>query len=556
MEESNLDALAVPLIQVHEAEDNDDEAHASAWLSWLPHRQTPHDGVDGAPLQVFPESIAGWDAVPELHKRRPRSLSIRSGGSIRSRATTEKEDHGDDHGDVNGSDDINKDEAKNFADPYPEVSTIVGSAFTFTNFIIQPGNPANLPIACQQSGLALFPVLVVVFGIVNCFTCDLLAEAIAVVGHTRAVGMAELLSNRFGRTGWYAGALSVILANFGSLVYTVLLIGQMITPLVGLSTSNPVLCSNWLWNVITAVFFLAPLAFIKNMGALDDASKFAVVFVITLVLCLFGYGIYLSAEPSDRDVFGGPSFLDECTNNNIKFSPPGNDYRVGPPGLVFFSALGNLAFSFNAQANVFPLYLELKQRSPARMKVVNKYAMVLSGVIFIVSGIFGYIAFLDSTENNCVYNFPVKGGFGYFMDVVRILLAISLVTSYPLTLWECRSHLEQMIANDSDSDLIVERKRLGMSFFLIFISTVIAIVAKDVGIIFGFFGATACPFLMFILPCLNHLKIHRHNVPQSTLPVLGMCNWNDWKDFCAMGVLIFATIMIPLSLYSWAAFQL
>jgi len=34
----------------------------------------------------------------------------------------------------------------------PGLSSVAASSFTFANFILAPGNPANLPQACQQSG--------------------------------------------------------------------------------------------------------------------------------------------------------------------------------------------------------------------------------------------------------------------------------------------------------------------------------------------------------------------------------------------------------------------
>eukprot|EP00040_Diaphanoeca_grandis_P004518 m.29158 g.29158 ORF g.29158 m.29158 type:complete len:514 (-) comp16048_c0_seq2:53-1594(-) len=433
----------------------------------------------------------------------------------------------------------------------PGISTALSSSFTFTNFIIQPANPVNLPIACKQAGLVVYPLLVLLFAAANCFTCNLLADAIAIVGHNHAVGFAELLANRFGRVGWYAGALAVIFANFGSLVFSIILVGDMITPLIGLATGNDVLCSDWLWNVIVAVVILTPMAFIKNMSQLDQASQVAVIIIIILVLCFVGYAIYLASEPQERTHFGDSTFSDECTRKET-FDPPGDTYRAGPESLAFFSALSNLAFSFNAQANVFPLYAELKERNPTTMKRVNRNAMAMSAVIFIAAGMFGYVAFLNATKSNCVNNFPVKGGFGYFMDVVRFLLAISVITAYPLTLWECRSHMEQMVANDADTATVIARKRFGMSMVLIVLSTVIAVAAKDVGVIFGFFGATACPLLMFILPTLNHLKMHRPQCKSHThLPLLGEVNWADWKDKCALGVLIGSVLIVPLALYSW-----
>jgi amino acid permease len=62
---------------------------------------------------------------------------------------------------------------------------------------------------------------------------------------------------------------------------------------------------------------------------------------------------------------------------------------------------------------------------------------------------------------------------------------------------------------------IKSRKRFGMSVVLIVLSTVLAVVANDVSIIFGFFGATSNPMLMFILPTINHLKMHRPGVKQT-----------------------------------------
>jgi hypothetical protein len=158
-------------------------------------------------------------------------------------------------------------------DGFAGLSTVWASAFTFTNFIIQPANPANLPQACQQSGLVAFPFLVVLFGVINCFTCDLLAEAIEQVGVKRAHCLAELMSQRFGRVGWHLGAWSVILTNFGALAFTIALISNMITPLVGLSTSNAAMCNGWPWVVLVSGGILTPMALIKNMGTLDQASQ-------------------------------------------------------------------------------------------------------------------------------------------------------------------------------------------------------------------------------------------------------------------------------------------
>ena len=126
------------------------------------------------------------------------------------------------------------------------------------------------------------------FGAINCFTCDLLAEAIETVGVKKAHCLAELLSNRFGRIGWHAGAWSVILSNFGGLAFTIALISNMITPLVGLSSANTAMCNGWPWVLLVSGGILTPMALIKNMGTLDQASQMAVSILILLVGCIVG----------------------------------------------------------------------------------------------------------------------------------------------------------------------------------------------------------------------------------------------------------------------------
>ena len=162
------------------------------------------------------------------------------------------------------------------------------------------------------------------------------------------------------------------------------------------------------------------------------------------------------------------------------------------------------------------------------------------------------MAFLDGTQGNVLRNFPVKGGFGYFMDLIRLLFAASLATSFPLTLWECRTHMEQMVANAADDDDQIGRKRVGVSLVLVLLSLVLAVVAKNVSVIFNLFGATACPFLMFILPTWNHLKMHRPGVQQTVLPVVGDVNWEGPRDRHALLVLVGAACIMPAALYSWA----
>lgn len=113
-----------------------------------------------------------------------------------------------------------------------------------------------------------------------------------------------------------------------------------------------------------------------------------------------------------------------------------------------------------------------------------------------------------------------------------------------------------MVARRGDSEQQSSRKRFVISVIIIALSTVIAATVNDVATIFGFFGATAAPAVVAILPGFLHLKLRREDYKRSgrrlcSVPLLGTLCLDSRRDWLALAVFLFGVLLVPLALYEW-----
>nr|XP_018899379.1 PREDICTED: proton-coupled amino acid transporter-like protein CG1139 isoform X2 [Bemisia tabaci] len=151
----------------------------------------------------------------------------------------------------------------------------------------------------------------------------------------------------------------------------------------------------------------------------------------------------------------GPLIL-MCWIRNLKFLAPGSTLgtgcAIGCVGVVFYFIFsqpitlegrkaagslkdfalffGQVLFAFGAFGMVVPL--KNRMRRPASFGspfgVVN-VAMVPNLVLYVIMGFFGYLAYGNQTKSSVTLNLPQTGFIG---DLIRILMAGSIFTTYPL----------------------------------------------------------------------------------------------------------------------------
>ena len=130
------------------------------------------------------------------------------------------------------------------------------------------------------------------------------------------------------------------------------------------------------------------------------------------------------------------------------------------------SAIPIICFAFLCHMNAFPIYNELRAApedtsftrtssgsSSGRMSKaggmgrVGQRSMLLCGLVYALSGVFGYACFLEATKPDLLKNFKVAGtSVSPLMDVLRVGFGCALIFSYPIVVWEARHMLVQELS--------------------------------------------------------------------------------------------------------------
>ena len=288
----------------------------------------------------------------------------------------------------------------------------------------------------------------------------------------------------------------------------------------------------------TLVFILTlPFALLKNMETLKFSSAFGIL----------GIG------------FASAVVIYFAITNSIPVSEKGDiviiDYRFS-----VFICFAIFALSYAMQYNVPRFYCELRQSSSSDAEAVKKMkkatiiANLISLVWYATTGIAGYLCFGDKATGDILNAFTSEGT---IIQIVRIVLSLSLITSIPITLHCCREELISLLFgkheqnynsptlqldddkqdldedfindNNENNDLInkVEldptKRKWVSSIILAFICLIAATISK-IEILLSFKGATLISFIVFFLPtiCAYRLKPSNWKCRSFILTITGL----------------------------------
>lgn len=127
-----------------------------------------------------------------------------------------------------------------------------------------------------------------------------------------------------------------------------------------------------------------------------------------------------------------------CTNG-LKKGKRGN-MKYFTSGNEAIYALSIFVFAFMCQLVTPSVYLEQRPKPSVRqLTVASAIAMSLCTVLYILSGVFGYMDFGDKTEDSILYNFdPVHQP---YVMVAYIGVLIKLCAAYAMNMLPCRNFL-------------------------------------------------------------------------------------------------------------------
>ena len=461
-------------------------------------------------------------------------------------------------------------------------SRLTTATFNLTNTIMGSGTLA-MPYACLNSGLGLFPLLVIMTAIGSHYAIICLFKAVTQLNLSRprypTLGRATM-----GIWGEFVSSWVVTLQQFGACIAFIIIIADVLFPVISQIEGYPMLCQRWFLQIAIVVGIIFPLCLIPSMDKLKYASLLSLILICTTVLVVIGNGIYVMIEGdvirekliNTTLIDDGQSTLDYCSSILNPASKPqhhnnsnSNGYgdfmesfststiddsvQILPRGLSFLSALPILAFAFLCHMNTFPIYRELERRSVRRMGMVSRRSMFVVASAYTLTGVFGYFTFLSYTEDDLLKNFKVKGTYiSFIMNIVRVGFGISMILSFPLMIWEARHNLDVLLFTSSKSS---NKKRKKYSFkrfmllnvILLTIQTTVAILAPGIAPVIELIGSTCSPLMMYILPALFVLKSSGNATNANT----GMKSWCK-KEFAGELILLFIGLtLIPLCLFIW-----
>lgn len=289
-------------------------------------------------------------------------------------------------------------------------------------------------------------------------------------------------------------------------------------------------------------------------------TRFSVVF-ITLYVCVVSInGIYTVSTPGARAALfpssgqnatapfsassgvtaAAAASADLCaaagSDASSSLPPPGSSIYLIPRSLGVFKALPTMAFAFLCHQNAFPIYAELKEQTPERMRVVGTRSMTLAWVVYACAGVFGYLTFLDATQDDLLINFQVRGTpLSVVMDIVRVGFGLALIFSYPVVVWEARRGTDEILFRHRPSTW---QRHLGLNIVIVTATAVVGILASGIKDVIHLVGSTCSPMIVFILPALFHLRA----APGATL---------SRAKAPALAMLIYGAVLIPLCTTLW-----
>jgi hypothetical protein len=293
-------------------------------------------------------------------------------------------------------------------------------------------------------------------------------------------------------------AWTIFLFLYGSCVAFMIIVGDtfgavlrqyVIQPL----KLPPILAARQIMILIPALSIMLPLSLQRSLGSLATASTVAVgvmMFTTAVILGKCFYGMYTGIDGDGRPFFEGVSAF--------KFD------------IATFAATPVMIFAYHCHIQAVPIYFELvdsptlcfwRRKSPAVRAVngdsgsastssaavetvelpdgvVNVIARKLHGmyavlaaayaectIMYLATGISGYLLFPRTAASNILNNFPPED---VFMQCMRFLVGWAVVLHYPINQHVARSALYDLICRRAAAVLLYLLTRLCPPFHALY----------------------------------------------------------------------------------------
>lgn len=247
-----------------------------------------------------------------------------------------------------------------------------------------------------------------------------------------------------------------------------------------------------------------PLSFLRRLDSLKYTSVIALCSIAYLVVLVVAHFIK------------GDTLQDRGEVRVFKWAGP----------VAVLSAFPVIVFAYTCHQNMFSILNEIADNSHFRTTSVIFGAIGSACVLYILTGITGYLSYGDNIKGNIVSMYPTAAA----STIGRLAIVILVMFSYPLQIHPCRASINACLAwrpkrrnanesSPSRNALINSNPKAGkptemsdirfavLTTVLIVLSFITAMTVSSLEKVLAYVGSTGSTTISFILPGLFYYKI-------------------------------------------------
>lgn len=336
-----------------------------------------------------------------------------------------------------------------------------------------------MPYCFRKCGILLSLVLILVSGILTKLACYLILKS-AVMARRRSFEF--LAFHTFGSYGKLAVEMSVIGFLIGVCIAFFVVIGDLGPPLAAefLNIENaPNLRTNVL--MLVGLCVALPLGLLRKIDSLTSLSALSIAFYVCLILKIFAEAVPNLSENEwwyEVNWWRSEGIL---------------------PCLPIFS------MALSCQTQLFEFFDTTNEPSLKRMQSVIDGAVYLCSAVYLMVGIFGYIAFHDK---NITGNILVLLTPSVVTEFIKLGFILTVAVSFPLCLFPCRSSLHSLlfkqgfVHHEINVNTIPDHRFRILTISLVIVTIGIAIMLPNIEFVLGIIGSTIGTLICLILPAV------------------------------------------------------
>ncbi|CDW76708.1 UNKNOWN [Stylonychia lemnae] len=161
-------------------------------------------------------------------------------------------------------------------------------------------------------------------------------------------------------------------------------------------------------------------------------------------------------------------------------------------------------FGYMYQTNIPIIYKELQIRSERQMSSVMKLGTISGILVYTTVGIFGYLTFLNDPHHLNTKNILDAPYHNLAISIAKFGIFVVVLCAAPICILPAKDTIEEVVYKGRH---LTKKQNILVTFYLVFVSYVLAMFIPSIGDALTLAGCTIGPFVGFIIPIIMYWKI-------------------------------------------------